>query len=29
VVEGILDRYLRHGMADGDQAPREGAGIAD
>ena len=22
VVEGILDRYLRHGMADGDQAPR-------
>jgi antitoxin component of RelBE/YafQ-DinJ toxin-antitoxin module len=29
VVEAILDRYLRHGMADGDQAPREGAGIAD
>jgi antitoxin component of RelBE/YafQ-DinJ toxin-antitoxin module len=23
VVEGILDRYLRHGMADGDKAPRE------
>jgi antitoxin component of RelBE/YafQ-DinJ toxin-antitoxin module len=23
VVEAILDRYLRHGMADGDQAPRE------
>jgi len=23
VVESILDRYLRHGMADGDQAPRE------
>jgi len=23
VVEGILDRYLRHGMADGDQDPRE------
>jgi len=22
VVEGILDRYLRHGMADEDQAPR-------
>src|SRR5207302_11284347 len=22
VVEAILDRYLRHGMADGDQAPR-------
>ena len=21
VVEAILDRYLRHGMADGDQAP--------
>src|SRR6266516_6556863 len=21
-VEAILDRYLRHGMADGDQAPR-------
>ena len=29
VVEAILDRYLRHGMADGDQAPREGARIAD
>jgi len=29
VVEAILDRYLRHGMADGDQTPREGAGIAD
>jgi DNA-binding Lrp family transcriptional regulator len=29
VVEAILDRYLRQGMADGDQAPREGAGIAD
>jgi antitoxin component of RelBE/YafQ-DinJ toxin-antitoxin module len=29
VVEAILDRYLRHGMADEDQAPREGAGIAD
>ena len=28
VVEAILDRYLRHGMADGDQAPREAAGIA-
>ena len=23
VVEAILDRYLRQGMADGDQAPRE------
>jgi hypothetical protein len=23
VVEAILDRYLRHGMADEDQAPRE------
>ena len=23
VVEAILDRYLRHGMADGDQASRE------
>jgi len=23
VVEAILDRYLRHGMAEGDQAPRE------
>ena len=22
VVEAILDRYLRHGMADGEQAPR-------
>ena len=22
VVEGILDRYLRHGIADADQAPR-------
>jgi antitoxin component of RelBE/YafQ-DinJ toxin-antitoxin module len=22
VVEAILDRYLRHGMAEGDQAPR-------
>jgi hypothetical protein len=22
VVEAILDRYLRHGMADGDQASR-------
>jgi antitoxin component of RelBE/YafQ-DinJ toxin-antitoxin module len=29
VVETILDRYLRHGMADGDQAPREGAPDAD
>jgi len=29
VVEAILDRYLRHGMADEDQAPREGARIAD
>jgi antitoxin component of RelBE/YafQ-DinJ toxin-antitoxin module len=29
VVETILDRYLRHGMADGDQAPREGARIGD
>ena len=29
VVEAILDRYLRHGMADEDQAPREGDGIAD
>jgi len=28
-VEAILDRYLRHGMADGDQAPREGARIGD
>jgi len=25
VVEAILDRYLRQGMADGDQAPRAGA----
>jgi len=24
VVEAILDRYLRHGMADGEQAPPEG-----
>jgi antitoxin component of RelBE/YafQ-DinJ toxin-antitoxin module len=24
VVEAILDRYLRHGMADGDQAPEAG-----
>ena len=24
VVEAILDRYLRHGMADGDQAQRHG-----
>ena len=29
VVEAILDRYLRHGMADGDQAPREAARIGD
>ena len=29
VVEAILDRYLRNGMADGDQAPREGARIGD
>ena len=29
VVEAILDRYLRQGMADGDQAPREGARIGD
>ena len=29
VVEAILDRYLRHGMADEDQAPREGARIGD
>ena len=29
VVEAILDRYLRHGMTDGDQAPREGARIGD
>ena len=29
VVEAILDRYLRSGMADGDQAPREGARIGD
>jgi antitoxin component of RelBE/YafQ-DinJ toxin-antitoxin module len=29
VVEAILDRYLRHGIADGDQAPREGARIGD
>jgi len=29
VVEAILDRYLRHGMADGEQAPREGARIGD
>jgi hypothetical protein len=29
VVEAILDRYLRHGMADGDQAPREGARTGD
>ncbi|HXJ24931.1 MAG TPA: hypothetical protein VNH17_04490 [Streptosporangiaceae bacterium] len=29
VVEAILDRYLRHGMADGDQAPQEGARIGD
>ena len=29
VVEAILDRYLRHGMADEDRAPREGARIAD
>ena len=29
VVEAILDRYLRHGMADGDQAPRKGARIGD
>jgi hypothetical protein len=29
VVEAILDRYLRHGMADGDQAPREGARVSD
>jgi antitoxin component of RelBE/YafQ-DinJ toxin-antitoxin module len=29
VVEAILDRYLRHGMADGDQARREGARIGD
>ena len=29
VVETILDRYLRQGMADGDQAPREGARIGD
>ena len=29
VVEAILDRYLRNGMADGDQAPREGARTGD
>jgi antitoxin component of RelBE/YafQ-DinJ toxin-antitoxin module len=29
VVEAILDRYLRQGMADGDQAPREGARTVD
>jgi len=29
VVEAILDRYLRQGMADGDQAPQEGARIGD
>jgi len=29
VVEAILDRYLRNGIADGDQAPREGARIGD
>ena len=29
VVEAILDRYLRHGMADRDQAPRKGARIGD
>ena len=29
VVEAILDRYLRQGMADGDQAPREAARIGD
>ena len=29
VVEAILDRYLSNGMADGDQAPREGARIGD
>ena len=29
VVEAILDRYLSQGMADGDQAPREGARIGD
>jgi antitoxin component of RelBE/YafQ-DinJ toxin-antitoxin module len=29
VVETILDRYLRQGMADGDQAPREGARTGD
>jgi hypothetical protein len=25
VVESILDRYLRHGMADGDHAPQSAA----
>ncbi|HEY3652743.1 MAG TPA: hypothetical protein VGL33_32570 [Streptosporangiaceae bacterium] len=29
VVEAILNRYLSNGMADGDQAPREGARIGD
>jgi antitoxin component of RelBE/YafQ-DinJ toxin-antitoxin module len=29
VVEAILDRYLTHGMADGEHAPREGARIGD
>ncbi len=28
VVEGILDRYLRHGMADADQAPRAASAAA-
>ena len=28
VVEAILDRYLRHGMADGDQAPEAAARAA-
>jgi antitoxin component of RelBE/YafQ-DinJ toxin-antitoxin module len=28
VVEGILDRYLRHGLADADHAPREDARAA-
>ena len=29
VVEAILNRYLSNGMADGDQAPREGARVGD
>ena len=29
VVEAILDRYLRHGMADGDQAPKAASRAGD